>query len=74
MKINSAGDLGKMIQEKRKLLNITQSDAAAMCNVGIRFFSEFENGKSTIQFDKALYAAKMMGIDLFAEDRNGDKQ
>ena len=58
-----------MIQEKRKALNITQAKAASLCNVGTRFFSDLENGKSTIQFDKALYVAKMMGIDLFAEDR-----
>lgn len=69
MKISSVADLGNLIKEKRNRLGITQANAAAMCNVGVRFFSELENGKSTIHFEKALYVAKMMGIDLFAEER-----
>ena len=69
MKINSVLELGNLIKQRRHELNITHADAAEICNVGKRFFSELENGKETIQFDKALYVAKMMGIDLFAENR-----
>lgn len=69
MKITSVADLGTLIKEKRNKLGITQADAAGMCNVGVRFFSELENGKPTIHFEKALFVAKMMGIDLFAEVR-----
>lgn len=69
MKINSVLELGNLIKQRRHELNITQADAAEICNVGKRFFSELENGKETIQFDKVLYVAKMMGIDLFAENR-----
>lgn len=69
MKINTVSDLGTLIKQKRKQINMTQSDAAGLCNVGIRFLSDLENGKPTIQFDKALYVAKIFGFDLFAEDK-----
>ena len=45
MKINSVLELGNLIKQRRHELNITQADAAEICNVGKRFFSELENGK-----------------------------
>ena len=69
MKITSVADLGLFIKEKRNSINMTQADAAGLCNVGTRFLSDLENGKPTIQFDKAMYVAKMMGIEVFAEDK-----
>ena len=69
MKITSVADLGLLIKEKRNSVNMTQADAAGLCNVGTRFLSDLENGKPTIQFDKAMYVAKMMGIEVFAEDK-----
>ena len=69
MKITSVADLGLLIKEKRNSVNMTQADAAGLCNVGTRFLSDLENGKPTIQFDKAMYVAKMMGLEVFAEDK-----
>jgi hypothetical protein len=38
-------------------LKMTQADASALCNVGIRFLSELENGKPTLQI---LFANKFI--------------
>ena len=67
MEIFTVKDLSKLVKEKRLALGMTQSDASALCNVGIRFLSELENGKPTLQIDKVLKVAKFFDIKIFAE-------
>ena len=67
MEIFTVKDLSKLIKEKRLALGMTQSDASALCNVGIRFLSELENGKLTLQIDKVLKVANFFDIKIFAE-------
>ena len=54
-------------------MGLTQSETAAMCNVGARFFSELENGKETLQMNKVLHCLEMLGINLYAVNREDDK-
>lgn len=67
MEIRSVGDLSKLIRKKRQEFGLTQADASALCNVGIRFFSELENGKPTLQIDTVLKVASFFGIKISAE-------
>ena len=67
--IKNATDIGKMIRAKRKEIEMTQADFAGLCNVGIRFISELENGKPTLEFDRVLRVTQLIGIDLFAKGR-----
>ena len=67
--IINATDIGKMIRAKRKEIEMTQADFAGLCNVGIRFISELENGKPTLEFDRVLRVTQLIGIDLFAKGR-----
>lgn len=67
MEIFTVKDLSKLIKEKRLALGMTQSDASALCNVGIRFLSELENGKPTLQIDKVLKVANFFDIKIYAE-------
>ena len=48
-------------------LKMTQTDASALCNVRIRFLSELENGKPTLQIDKVLKVANFFDIKIFTE-------
>lgn len=64
MEITCSKDLGTLIQTKRKKMNISQKQAAALCNVGTRFLSDLENGKPTLQIDKVLFVCKMFGIKI----------
>ena len=50
MEIHTVKDLSKLIKQKRMALKMTQADASALCNVGIRFLSELENGKQHYKF------------------------
>jgi HTH-type transcriptional regulator/antitoxin HipB len=54
--------IGVILRTKRKQMKLTQSDVAGLCNVGLRFISELENGKPTMHFDKALKVLKRLGF------------
>jgi len=63
-------ELGRMIQKKRKAFRLTQQEAAGMCNVGIRFLSELENGKKTLQIGKVLHVLDSFGYDIILKERS----
>lgn len=67
--IKTAGDVGRVIRERRKEYNITQKQAAGMCNVGIRFLSELENGKPTLEFDKIMRVLQAFGFQCMIKGR-----
>ena len=78
MKIENAQIFGLIIREYRKRQKITQSQLAALANTGLRYISELENGKPTVQLDKALKIAWLLGIpfeipDCAIPDSIGDK-
>lgn len=60
--IKDTESIGRIIRQLRKESGFTQNKAAAMCNVGTRFLSDLENGKSTIQFGKALKVMSAFGL------------
>ncbi|MCP4686908.1 MAG: helix-turn-helix transcriptional regulator [Desulfobacterales bacterium] len=62
-------EIGRIVREKRKSIEFTQVDAAGMCNVGVRFFSELENGKSTLQVGKVLTVLARLGLEITISDR-----
>jgi y4mF family transcriptional regulator len=68
-RIHEATDLGAQIRERRKALGYTQARIAALCGTGIRFISDLENGKATVELDKALKVAATLGIDIVARLR-----
>ncbi|MBE5970680.1 MAG: helix-turn-helix transcriptional regulator [Lachnospiraceae bacterium] len=70
MIIYSAADFGKQIREKRKSLGYTQKDISDFIGVSVSFISDLENGKPTIEFEKALKLANMLGLDFEMKERN----
>lgn len=70
--IKTAKDLGLLIKQRRKEMGLTQTELAGICKVGNRFLVELEAGKPTIQFDKALYVAANVGLELSVR-KKGDK-
>ena len=61
--------IGTLLRGKRKQMGLSQSDAAGLCNVGIRFISELENGKSTMHFDKVLKVLKRFGFTISMREK-----
>ena len=69
MKITDAQSFGAMIKIRRKQLGYTQAFISEMTGLSVSFLSELENGKKTIQLEKAIQVAMLLGLDLTMEAR-----
>jgi y4mF family transcriptional regulator len=65
--------IGKLVKKLRKDQGLTQSEAAGYLNVGTRFLSDLENGKPTIQIEKALHVLEGIGLKIFAVPKANQK-
>lgn len=72
--IGSAREFGAMVARARKALGVTQRDLALAINTGERFIVELEAGKPTAQLEKALAAAKAVGIRLEDSAANAERR
>ncbi len=69
MEVINAMALGKAIRRQRKLMRLTQQDAAGLCGVGERFLSELERGKESASLGKALQVIKRLGLRVILTDQ-----
>ena len=69
-KILSVDDIGQLVRAHRKSQSATQADFAALCGVGVRFISELENGKTTIELGKALHVLRSLGLEVYIQPRD----
>ena len=67
MQIKTTKDIGILIKQARKKLNLTQETLAMLSNVGTRFISDIENGKPTCEIEKVLKVAFNLGIKIEME-------
>ena len=73
MRIVNAESFGKAIRARRKELHYTQGFLAEFSGLSVRFISDLENGKKTIELEKAINLANLLGLDLILKGReNGD--
>ena len=67
--IDSPGTLGQYVRVRRNQQGATQAEFASLCGVGIRFISDLENGKSTIELGKTLQVLKCLGLEVTINPR-----
>jgi y4mF family transcriptional regulator len=67
--IKKVSDLSPLIREKRKKDGLTQAEAASLCGVGVRFLSDLENGKETLQISKVLKVLEGLGLVVEVRER-----
>lgn len=53
--------LGAALRKERKKHKLTQADVAFAAGVGIRFLSDLEAGKPTVQLEKVLQVVAVLG-------------
>ena len=70
-RVYKMSDIGSLVKEKRTEYGMTQSQLADACGKGIRFISELENGKQTMQIGKVLDTLHVLGLDLSLSERGG---
>ncbi|MGI6781755.1 MAG: helix-turn-helix transcriptional regulator [Acholeplasmataceae bacterium] len=63
-----AKTIGNLVRKKRKELGLTQAYLAAVANTGVRFISDLENGKPTVELEKTLNVLKVLNINLEVKD------
>jgi len=68
--IEDVTDIGKYVRKQRKAQGATQPEFAALCGVGVRFISELENGKSTMELGKVLKVLKCLGLQIKLQPRS----
>ena len=61
--------LGDVVRQHRKLQGATQVEFASLCGVGVRFISDLENGKPTVQMGKVLQVLNSLGLELVLKPR-----
>ena len=71
--VDNATDIGKCVRAQRKAQGATQPEFAALCGVGVRFISELENGKSTMELGKVLKVLKCLGLQISLQPRSWNK-
>ena len=64
-KLVSTKDVGLLIKTTRKAQGVTQEQLAGVANTGIRFISDLENGKPTIQVNKLLNVLSALGLGMY---------
>ena len=69
MIIKDTKNLGKAIRHQRKSIGLSQINAAGLCGVGERFFSELERGKPTVELGKVLQVLSRLGLRIVLENK-----
>ena len=64
--LRSTEEIGSLVQEMRKAQGISQEQLAGVANTGIRFISDLENGKPTIQLEKTIRVLEALGLGVYA--------
>jgi len=68
-KVSNAKELGALVRQRRKQAGLTLKDAAGIAGVGIRFLSELERGKPTLQLGLAIEVLQLFGLELHVRAR-----
>lgn len=68
-KISDPSQLGRWVRHKRKELGVDQVRAAGLAGVGVRFLSELERGKPTVELGKVLQVIERLGLELHLRPR-----
>lgn len=63
--------LGRLVRATRKAQGLRLVDAAGLCGVSMRFLSELENGRETCSMQRVMQVCQTLGIDLYAQRRDG---
>ena len=70
MKITNAKSFGEAVKNRRKKLGYTQKEISEFTGFSISFLSDLENGKKTIEIEKSLAVANLLGLDVELNERD----
>lgn len=65
--------LGPAIKDARKKKNWTQKNLADNTATSVKFISNVERGKSTVQLDKIFYLIRAVGLRVYLTEEDLEK-
>ncbi len=67
--ITDAASFGQAIRTRRRALGYTQAFLSEVSGLSVSFISDLENGKSTVELEKAIRLANLLGLDCSLTSR-----
>jgi hypothetical protein len=67
LEIRDSEEYGRVVRARRKSLGYTQQQVIDLAPFGSTFLSDLENGKESAQLNKAIAAARMLGLKVIIE-------
>ncbi len=64
-KLDSTESVGLFVKAERRKQKLTQLQLAGLAGTGIRFVSDLENGKGTVQLQKLIAVLTALGLGLY---------
>lgn len=64
MIVYSAKDIGVAVRTARKTAGLTQRELAESCRCGVRFISDLENGKPTVELERTIRILNLLSLDM----------
>ena len=64
-KLDTPASVGLLVKTERHNQKLTQLQLAGLAGTGIRFISDLESGKGTVQLQKLLDVLSALGLGLF---------
>jgi len=71
--ITTVEEIGLIVRAHRKSQSATQAEFASLCGVGVRFISDLENGKPTMELGKVLHVLHCLGLEVTIQPRGWHK-
>lgn len=62
--IKDSKSLGDLVRLRRKDLNLTQAQLAALAQVSPRYVFDLEDGKTSVRLDKLLPVLETLGLTM----------
>ena len=69
MIVTDAKSFGEAIRKRRKQLGYTQAYLSEFTGMSVSFLSDLENGKPTIELEKAIRIANLLGLNCIVTER-----
>lgn len=67
IEITSAKEIGAWARKTRKAQQLDQLTAGSLAGCGLTFVSQFENGKPSVQLQKALHMLETLGVKVYLD-------
>ena len=63
-------ELGRLVRKHRRAQTLRQAELASLAGVGVRFISDLENGKQSLELGRVIKVLETIGLDIQVQKRS----